>query len=305
MAVSRAAAGGGAEFPGFPEYHYPWSCEGALESRIDAFADTHPTCDVSALLNLLKGGKAGVSDCGVRMNPRYFRAYYPRPEHGKFFNTHWAGEVAEKWNGYPHQRAPGIKLGETFTLRYGQPLLRGGAPTWTEPQPYHCPYGWRRFAFEVPNFKAKQSFAIAYHGTSIDSVGPILSTFLRPGKAQEGGDGHCAYLSPSIEYAACPRYASTLQIGKKQDRSERFVQVVLQMRVQQPTFTQAETLGATYTRACPGGWASRPWGQQAGGRGRAYPVNHKVYDPHFRNAELEWLYSENELDLRESVVPGE
>ena len=225
----------------------------------------------------------------------------PRPDLNAFYLTHWAGEVAEACNGYPHAKAPGIKLGETFSLRYGEPLLRGGKPTWDKPQEYHCPYGWRRFAFDVPDFKRVETYAIAYHGTSIEAVPSILEDHLRPGRCQEGGDGNCTYLTPSVEYAACPRYAKTWKTGRGDD--ERHVQVVLQYRVAKPYSIQGETLGATYHPKCPGGWASRPWGHQEGGRGRPYPSKHTVFDPHYRNDQLEWLYSEDRCDLREELQP--
>lgn len=285
---------------GYPEYDYPFSYEGTTEAAIDSFAKMHPVCDATQVLRILAPTKS-LDDCGVAMNPSYFREYYPRPGMSKFFSTHWAGETAEAFHGYPHPKAPGIKLGQMFQLRYGEPLLRGGQPTWDEPQEYHCPYGWRRFAFEVPDFERIKSHAVAYHGTSIMTVPEILNSHLRPGRCQEGGDGASTYLSPSIEYAACPRYAKTLVTGTGNNR--RYVQVVLQYRVAKPDFIQGETLGCTCHPLCPGGWASRPWGQQNGGEGRPYPTEHKVFDPHFRNDNLEWLYSENVHDLREVLRP--
>lgn len=283
----------------YPEYAYPFSFEGKLERRIDLFAKNHRTCDASEVLRIIAPGK-DFADCGVHMDPSFFREYYPRPGMRDFFRTYWAGEVAEACNGYPSAKAPGIKLGQDFQVRYGEPLLRGGRPTWDEPQEYHCPYGWRRFSFEVPDFDP--SFAVAYHGTSIEAVPQILKSWLRPGRCQEGGDGRCAYLTPSIEYAACPRYAKTFTTGSGDEL--RYVQVVLQYRVSRPTFIQGETLGPTFHRLCPGGWASRPWGHQEGGKGRPYPKNHKVFDPHFRNEDLEWLFSENHKDLRKCLQPS-
>lgn len=283
----------------YPEYAYPFSYEGVLEKRIDDFALRQQSCDVSEVVRMLLPSEE-IPDCGRRMNPSYFRQFYPRPGLGAMYDTIWAGEEATAAHGYPSPKAPGVSLGQMISLRYGEPLLRGGAPTetrWKQPQEYHCPYGWRRFSFEVPDFQRWDKCAVAYHGTELKLVPQILSTCLRPGAAQEGGDGQCTYLTPSIEYAAAPRYAKTLRIDG------RFVQAVIQFRVKKPDFIQGETLGATFQPECPGGWASRPWGEQSGGNGRPYPTDYIPYDPHYKNEELEWLFSQKSHDLRDEIMP--
>lgn len=285
----------------YPEYHYPFSTSGELENKIDVFARSGGSVAVDLLLKIVNPRNAKYYEGGdARLNPTHFRKYYPHDENS-WSKTIWAGEEAEKDNGYPHK---GVRIGAHVECPYGQPLWRGGSPVWKEPQPYHCPYGWRRFSLQVENYADRcGKLALAYHGTSVSNLKMILDTYIRAGVCQEGGDGGDVYLTPSIEYASCPRYAVPLEW--KNDRGEdRWVQVALQYRCKQPRKIQGETLGTTFSKACPGGWASRAWGCQEGAvNGQPYPPKHKVLDPHYKNDELEWLFSRSTGPLQDQVVP--
>jgi len=90
--------------------------------------------------------------------------------------------------------------------------------------PYHCPSGWCRYASKVrmtANFWASSSNM--YHGTDPRYIQPIIEKGFRPTKCQHARPA--VYLTPSIRYAAHPRYARILQIGRL------YYQVVLQVRV--------------------------------------------------------------------------
>lgn len=155
----------------------------------------------------------------------------------------------------------------------------------------------------MDNFDAEWgNCAIVYHGTKVQNLHQILETFITAGVCQEGGDGGDVYMTPSIEYASCPRYATPFE-WKARNGDVRWVQVALQYRCKQPRKVQGETLGDTFCEACPGGWASQPWGVQAGGEGRPYPQKHKVFDPHYKNEELEWLFSCTTCPLQDQLVP--
>lgn len=108
-------------------------------------------------------------------------------------------------------------------------LDRGG-------KPYYCPEGWVRFGIKVAEddqaFNARWgSWHIGYHGTR-GSVAPIilisgLRTSVKGCFEIKGRTS--VYLSPSIEYAAHPRYA--LPWRKYNGKQEKYYQLVFQCRV--------------------------------------------------------------------------
>ncbi|CAE8727817.1 unnamed protein product [Polarella glacialis] len=136
---------------------------------------------------------------------------------------------------------------------------------------YYKPLGWLRWSLRMDNFQTYRDWPVAYHGTSLTRLLPILLQGLQPPGA-EGVEiahgqaysltGSSIYFSPSIEYAAFPVYAQFFLLADK-----RWAQIVLQCRVRPGSYQSAPgTLGGKY-------W---PPGLR--------------FDPNFTNLDhLEWL----------------
>ena len=145
---------------------------------------------------------------------------------------------------------------------YGQ---RGG-------HPYFKPCGWRRCSLAVGNFEEYSGWCVAYHGTSCRNVASIMLRGLRrPGDegvsvahGQAHSDTGCSiYVSPSIEYAAFPVYATLFEI----QFLKHWAQLVLECRVR------------------PGSFLVKP-----GSLGNKYWPPRLRMDSNFEtNSELEWL----------------
>ncbi len=99
--------------------------------------------------------------------------------------------------------------------------------------PYFCPEGWTRFALDAcknEDFEKKYgNWGIMYHGTRFKSVRSILASGLRgsSGMCFCGPDEVAVYVSPSIEYSGCPRYAGI----ECNPATGCFAQAVLEYRV--------------------------------------------------------------------------
>lgn len=143
-------------------------------------------------------------------------------------------------------------------------------------KPYFRPHGWTRFSLHVSHFdQIKDDWPVAYHGTSSANALSILSLGLqRPG--EEGvitahGQAYSQtkrtiYLSPSIEYAAFPVYASFFET-----RTNHWAQLVLQCRVNPDAVTKRRA-----------------------SLGRKYWPSHVCFDPNFKSMEeLEWLLEDS------------
>ncbi|CAF4701882.1 unnamed protein product, partial [Rotaria sp. Silwood2] len=109
-----------------------------------------------------------------------------------------------------------IKLNPQWNRKYGP-----GHTYWTGalhdgrdrgPHGYFCPTGWTRYAFNViDNYDEKfKGWCFCYHGTKFEFGLAILLSGLAPARAAQHGSG--IYASPSIIYAAHPRYAGIKQI---------------------------------------------------------------------------------------------
>jgi len=89
---------------------------------------------------------------------------------------------------------------------------------------YFCPSGWRRFALNVnPSQAFWKSSSTMYHGLDPQNVRAIIKHGFAPNQCQHGSKA--VYLTPSIRYAAHPRYARVYK------RNGKYFQVVLQVRV--------------------------------------------------------------------------
>ena len=133
--------------------------------------------------------------------------------------------------------------------------------------PYFCPVGWRRHSFYVTdNFNEKfDGYAICYHATKFIHGLSILLSGLKPAERNEHGDG--IYTTPSINYAAHPRYSEVKLIDTVHQReffrNGQYVQFVLECRVPRETISREakETL-------CTGD---------------------TVIDPNISNDKIEWI----------------
>lgn len=105
----------------------------------------------------------------------------------------------------------------------------------------------RDVGLSPPDFEAKyKNWPVAYHGTSVENVFSILGRGLRGGivdithiSSEETCQGICAYLTPSIEYAAHYRYAKPEKI------KDTYMQAVLKFRVnpkQTPYYKKQRTI---------------------------------------------------------------
>ncbi|CAF4004937.1 unnamed protein product [Rotaria sordida] len=103
------------------------------------------------------------------------------------------------------------------------------------PYPYYCPVGWERYAFHVnDNYDEKfKGWSISYHGTKFTYGLSILLSGLAPARLDEHGPG--IYTTPSIIYAAHPRYAEIKRIESSDEKNlykiGQYVQYVLECRV--------------------------------------------------------------------------
>jgi hypothetical protein len=123
-------------------------------------------------------------------------------------------------------------------------------------KPYYCPVGWQRCSFYVTdNFDEKfNGWCISYHGTKFSFGLSILLSGLKPAVIAAHGAG--IYTSPSINYAAHPRYSEVKVIetaAKKFFKSGKYIQFVLECRVHPDNILKVvrETLGANSTTIDP------------------------------------------------------
>ncbi|XP_070553381.1 uncharacterized protein [Ptychodera flava] len=175
---------------------------------------------------------------------------------------------------------------------------RGDKLYYTRGQPakdYGVPFGWCRFALKTPPKASAldvfNKWHVAFHGTRLQSVKPILETgdFLMPGDVRMGGaklsecDGHFSddrkpkgfdtkqiFLSPSIRYSGCDVYASESEFTDKSTNKSHQARVVFQVCINPTSYKVGpQTIGAT-----------------------------SEIDPKFSNQEIEWFTKE-----RGSVIP--
>lgn len=109
---------------------------------------------------------------------------------------------------------------------------RGGNPGTTRFVPYYCPTSWLRFSLSVPAAMPGdwQQWRILYHGTKAENVHKILQNGFWARKCQH--DCKAVYLTPSILYAAHPRYARVYHTPhKRKPEGRRYTQFVLEVRV--------------------------------------------------------------------------
>ena len=119
-------------------------------------------------------------------------------------------------------RAPGFKSTVFSYLNYSG-------------EEYYCPNGWRRISLDVAESAAAfdrkyDGWHVAYHGTrhALATLILVEGFIPKPGAYSEGKD--VVYFSPSIEYAAHPRYAKVYKVTD--DRGARkYMQMILQVRL--------------------------------------------------------------------------
>ncbi|CAF3297878.1 unnamed protein product [Rotaria sp. Silwood2] len=124
-------------------------------------------------------------------------------------------------------------------------------------KPYYCPVGWQRWSFYVTdNFDKKfKGWCIGYHGTKFAHGLSILLSGLKPAEIDQHGAG--IYATPSVNYAAHPRYSEVKLIEsstrKKFFKSGKYVQFVLECRVHPSNIVKEdkETLNAVNTTIDP------------------------------------------------------
>ena len=102
-------------------------------------------------------------------------------------------------------------------------------------EPYYCPVGWKRHSFYVTEdfYEKFRGWCICYHGTTFSNGLAILLSGLTTARMKAHGDG--VYVTPSIIYAAHPRYAEVKRIESSNKReffeNGNYIQFVLQCRV--------------------------------------------------------------------------
>ena len=124
-------------------------------------------------------------------------------------------------------------------------------------KPYYCPVGWKRSSFYVTDrFDEKfKGWCICYHGTKFQYGLSILLSGLKPANIKAHGAG--IYATPSVNYAAHPRYAEIKKIPSsaksKLFKHGKYVQYVLECRVHPSSIIKIdrETLGARHTTIDP------------------------------------------------------
>ena len=157
-------------------------------------------------------------------------------------------------------------------------------PIYYSGEPYYCPNGWRRWSVDLGLTGEKfetlyGEWPVAYHGTHPSSS---LKIFKHGFKRSEKCHCHLKpkeygiYFSPSIEYAAHPRYADIYQA------QGYFIQTVLQVRIK-PSLITCKGHGTI-----PG----------------TYPKDEQI-DPNFSNYALEWVVkwnSTSNLTIADGIV---
>eukprot|EP01006_Ploeotia_vitrea_P060520 TRINITY_DN76056_c0_g1_i1.p1 TRINITY_DN76056_c0_g1~~TRINITY_DN76056_c0_g1_i1.p1 ORF type:complete len:271 (+),score=15.60 TRINITY_DN76056_c0_g1_i1:10-822(+) len=89
--------------------------------------------------------------------------------------------------------------------------------------PYYCPVGWKRFSLKVAEGFGWEGCPICYHGTGGHNVAKIAKVGFKAHYLQHKDT--FAYFTPSILYAAHPRYANIYKKGNV------YTQVVLECRI--------------------------------------------------------------------------
>ncbi|ETO25762.1 hypothetical protein RFI_11374 [Reticulomyxa filosa] len=141
--------------------------------------------------------------------------------------------------------------------------------------PYFCPVGWKRYSLRVADAESDEDFYerfkgwhIAYHGTQYKFGLAIILSGLA---ITRGGDYNSGlYASPSITYAAHPRYSSIEKIDPKnrfyfsEQGNANYVQMVLELRIHPDCLSKIkpETFGF---------------------------LKRRRIDPNFKNSKLEWV----------------
>jgi len=109
-------------------------------------------------------------------------------------------------------------------------------------KPYFCAVGWQRWSFYVTDEFDKKfnGWCIGYHGTKFEHGLSILLNGLKPAKVAAHGKG--VYLTPSINYAAHPRYSEIKKLTKKEREHffalGEYVQFVLECRIHPNNITK-------------------------------------------------------------------
>ena len=151
-------------------------------------------------------------------------------------------------------------------------------------KPYYCPVGWKRWSFFVTEHfdKRFKGWCISYHGTKFEYGLSVLLSGLKPALVTAHGAG--VYATPSVRYAAHPRYAEVKAIQSSTQSkffpNGQYAQFVLECRVDPNSIKVigAETL-------------------------RAHGI---VIDPNVANEEIEWLINSQSqpiLDFNDPTAP--
>lgn len=154
----------------------------------------------------------------IKLNPQFNHIYTPG-------HTHWLGAIMD-----------GLDRGD---------------------EPYYCPVGWQRWSLYITGnfYKKFKGWCICYHGTKFSYGLSILLSGLKPAEVDEHGTG--IYATPSINYAAHPRYSEVKQMestnNSKFFKSGSYVQFVLECRVHPSNIKlkARETLSAKNTTIDP------------------------------------------------------
>lgn len=97
-------------------------------------------------------------------------------------------------------------------------------------EPFFCPKGWTLLRKDMQHFSAapwaKDALA-GYHGTNPDVIKLIMGSGFLAAKNACGADRPTCYLSPSLMYAAHPRYAKPIKVG-----TTAFAQAILLVAVE-------------------------------------------------------------------------
>jgi hypothetical protein len=153
--------------------------------------------------------------------------------------------------------------------------------------PYFCPSGWRRFAVKVPSDIPRnfwENSSNMYHGLKPEDVPSIVRDGFRPSECQH--QGKAVYMTPSIRYAAHPRYAR-IQVHKG-----LYYQIILQCRVLNEKLTKFKDAvlsgGVRYDEALASGYAT---GKTDAPTGATMKVPEKaIIDDNHSNDIMEFLW---------------
>ncbi len=143
-------------------------------------------------------------------------------------------------------------------------------------QPYYCPIGWQRYSFHLTDrfYEKFKGWCVCYHGTKFAYGLSILLSGLTPAKAADHGAG--IYATPSITYAAHPRYSEVREIESTHEKSffkgGRYVQFLLQCRVHPDNIKKI-------------------------GRETLAVDNKAIIDPNISNDAIEWLIDAKDKQL--------